>query len=44
MELVKQVEELHQTEDFASSTPKVIALQKQWKQIGPVSRKQNDTA
>jgi hypothetical protein len=44
MELVKQVEELHQTEDFASSTQKVIALQKQWKQIGPVSRKQNDTA
>jgi hypothetical protein len=44
MELVKQVEELHQTEDFASSTPKVIALQKQWKQIGPLSRKQNDTA
>ena len=44
MELVKQVEELHQTEDFASSTPKVIALQKQWKQMGPLSRKQNDTA
>ena len=44
MELVKQVEELQQTEDFASSTPKVIALQKQWKQMGPVSRKQNDTA
>ncbi|MEC8090396.1 MAG: DUF349 domain-containing protein [Bacteroidota bacterium] len=44
MELVKQVEELHQTEDFASSTPKVIALQKQWKQMGPVSRKQNDKA
>ena len=44
MELVKQVEELHQTEDFASSTPKVITLQKQWKQMGPVSRKQNDTA
>ena len=44
MELVKQVEELQQTEDFASSTPKVIALQKQWKQMGPVSRKQNDKA
>ncbi len=44
MELVKQVEELQQTEDFASSTPKVITLQKQWKQMGPVSRKQNDTA
>ncbi len=44
MGLVKQVEELHQTEDFASSTPKVIALQKQWKQMGPVSRKQNDKA
>ena len=44
MELVKQVEELHQTEDLASSTPKVIALQKQWKQMGPVSRKQNDKA
>ena len=44
MELVKQVEELQQTEDLASSTPKVIALQKQWKQMGPVSRKQNDKA
>ena len=44
MELVKQVEELQQTEDFASSTPKVIALQKEWKQMGAVSRKQNDTA
>lgn len=44
MELVKQVEELQQTEDFASSTPKVIALQKQWKQMGPVSTKQNDRA
>ena len=44
MEFVKQVEELQQTEDFASSTPKVIALQKEWKQMGAVSRKQNDTA
>ena len=44
MELVKQVEKLQQTEDLASSTPKVIALQKQWKQMGPVSRKQNDKA
>ena len=44
MELVKQVEIFLQTEDFAATTPKVIALQKKWKQMGPVSRKQNDKA
>ena len=44
MELVKQAEAFLQTEDFAATTPKVIALQKKWKEIGPVSRKQNDKA
>ena len=44
MELVKQVEAFLQTEDFAATTPKVIALQKKWKEVGPVSRKQNDKA
>ena len=44
MELVKQVEIFLQTDDFAATTPKVIALQKKWKEIGPVSRKQNDKA
>ena len=44
MELVKQVEAFLQTEDFAATTPKVIALQKKWKEMGPVSRKQNDKA
>ena len=44
MELVKQVEIFLQTDDFAATTPKVIALQKKWKEMGPVSRKQNDKA
>jgi hypothetical protein len=44
MELVKQVEVFLQTEDFAATTPKVIALQRKWKEIGAVSRKQNDKA
>ena len=44
MELVKQVEAFLQTEDFAATTPKVIALQRKWKEMGPVSRKQNDKA
>ena len=44
MELVKQAEAFLQTEDFAATTPKVIALQKKWKEMGPVSRIQNDKA
>ena len=44
MELVKQVEIFLQTEDFAATTPKVIAIQRKWKKMGPVSRKQNDKA
>ena len=44
MELVEQAEGFLQTEDFAATTPKVIALQKKWKEMGPVSRKQNDKA
>ena len=44
MELVKQVEAFLQTEDFAATTPKVIALQRKWKEMGSVSRKQNDKA
>ena len=44
IELVKQVEAFLQTEDFAATTPKVIALQRKWKEMGSVSRKQNDKA
>ena len=44
MELVKQAEAFLQTEDFPATTPKVIALQRKWKEMGPVSRKQNDKA
>ena len=44
MELVKQAEDFLQTEDFEATTPKVIALQRKWKEMGPVSRKQNDKA
>ena len=42
MELVKQVESFLTENDFTTSTPKVIALQRKWKEMGPVSRKQND--
>ncbi len=42
LDLVKQVESFLQTDDFAETTPKVIALQRKWKEMGPVSRKQND--
>ena len=44
MELVKQVEAFLQTDNFAATTPKVIALQRKWKEMGAVSRKQNDKA
>ena len=44
MELVKQVKAFLQTEDFAATTSKVIALQRKWKEMGAVSRKQNDKA
>lgn len=44
MELVKQAEAFLHAEDFAATTPKVIALQRKWKEMGPVSRKQNDKA
>ena len=44
MELVKQAEAFLHTEDFAATTPKVIALQRKWKEMGSVSRKQNDKA
>jgi hypothetical protein len=44
MELVKKAEDFLQTEDFAATTPKVISLQKKWKEMGPVSRIQNDKA
>jgi hypothetical protein len=44
MEPVKQAEDFLQTEDFAATTPKVISLQKKWKEMGPVSRIQNDKA
>lgn len=44
MELVKQAEAFLKTEDFAATTPKVIALQRKWKEMGQVSRKQNEKA
>ena len=44
MVLVKQAEAFLHAEDFAATTPKVIALQRKWKEMGPVSRKQNDKA
>jgi hypothetical protein len=44
MELVKQAEDFLQTDDFPATTPKVITLQRKWKEMGPVSRKQNDKA
>ncbi len=41
-ELCEKAEALMQSEDWKGVTDQLIALQKQWKQIGPVARKQSD--
>jgi hypothetical protein len=40
--LCEQAEALKSSEDWKKNTDKFISLQKQWKEIGPVTRKQSD--
>lgn len=40
--LCQQAEELMTSQDWKRVTDQLIALQKQWKEIGPVARKQSD--
>ena len=42
LDIIKEAEELSLSEDYKTTTPKIIALQKKWKEAGAVSRKQND--
>jgi len=42
MEICEQAEELKESTDWKGTTDKLIALQKKWKTIGPVPRKQSD--
>ena len=41
-ELCEQAEALMASEDWKKATDQLIKLQKQWKEIGPVARKQSD--
>ena len=41
-ELCEQAEALMESEDWKNATDQLIKLQKQWKEIGPVARKQSD--
>lgn len=40
--LCEQAEALKESEDWKKTTDQLIALQKKWKEIGPVARKQSD--
>lgn len=40
--LCEQAEALMESEDWKKATDQLIALQKQWKEVGPVARKQSD--
>ncbi len=40
--LCQQAESLRESEDWKKTTDQLIALQKKWKEIGPVARKQSD--
>lgn len=42
IEICEQAEELKDSTDWKGTTDKLIALQKKWKAIGPVPRKQSD--
>ena len=42
LEICEQAEKLKLTEDWKVTTDKLIALQKKWKEIGPVPRKQSE--
>lgn len=41
-QLCEKAEALMESEDWKSATDQLILLQKQWKEIGPVARKQSD--
>jgi Domain of Unknown Function (DUF349) len=42
LEICEQAEKLKETEDWKATTDKLIALQKRWKEVGPVPRKQSE--
>ena len=42
IELCEQAEALKESDDWKKTTDKFISLQKQWREIGPVTRKQSD--
>ena len=41
-QLCEQAEALMQSDDWKKATDQLISLQKQWKEVGPVARKQSD--
>jgi hypothetical protein len=41
-EICEQAEKLKESEDWKATTDKLITLQKKWKEIGPVPRKQSE--
>ena len=42
LEICDQAEKLKESEDWKATTDKLITLQKKWKEIGPVPRKQSE--
>jgi hypothetical protein len=42
LEICDQAEKLKETDDWKATTDKLIALQKKWKEVGPVPRKQSE--
>ncbi len=42
LEICEQAEKLKDAEDWKATTDKLIALQKKWKEVGPVPRKQSE--
>jgi len=42
LEICEQAEKLKDSDDWKATTDKLIALQKKWKEVGPVPRKQSE--
>jgi hypothetical protein len=42
LEICDQAEKLKESDDWKATTDKLIALQKKWKEVGPVPRKQSE--
>ena len=42
LEVCEQAEKLKESDDWKATTDKLIALQKKWKEVGPVPRKQSE--